>query len=73
MTSSNDAYDKVKEGEIEDEYELLSIAPRDPPPPLEELYEVPSTSTPPCQPLPSLLSPAQVEKSFFDGDIPEDR
>ena len=66
-TSTNEAYGKVGGGEREEGYELVDISYGEPPPPppakLEEMYEVPSSSTPaPSQPLPLPHSDADTEE-----------
>ena len=60
-TSTNEAYGNVVGGgEREEEYEMVKISHREPPPPpakLEETYEVPLSPAPPSQSLPTIPLP----------------
>ena len=55
-TSSNEAYEMVKQGgELDDGYELMVSPPRGPPEATQEgIYEIPS---PPQEPLPAIPPP----------------
>ena len=60
-TSTNEAYGKVVEGEIEEGYKTVDTSHREPAPPppgkLEETYEVPLSPAPPSQSLPTIPLP----------------